>query len=416
MVVSLIVILVVVAILVDYLRSYLRLRALGVPFDLGGLGGVLPVFSALTRPTGLPLVYRLPYFVFRLDSIYDDVLRRQGNGGLRAMKRAIGTPITIVSADWEVNKHVLEHVEVYQKGPVLRQCAMPLLGDGIFNVDGAQWLEQRKAASFMFAKRELKTMVDVFLRHFEELDGHLREGEPVEFQALASNYTLDCFCELAFGIDTGALRGKSAFGSAFNEAQAGTLGRFVFYPWWKVLPSFVFPHERILKSAVAALDEIIFSLIRERRSDSQLSQRTDLLSRLLQHDSFCDDRYVRDAVLNFILAGRDTTAQTILWATYLLSTNPDVRERVEAEARAVEGPLCFESLKSLPYIERFIYETLRLYPPVPGDPKQAAVDDVLPGGVQVYAGEVVLWSQNIMGRQERYFPNPLKVDPDRWLG
>jgi hypothetical protein len=236
-----------------------------------------------------------------MDTMYDDVARLQGNDGLRAIKRAFGAPVAIISADWAVNKYVLENVDKYSKGEFLRESMFPLLGDGIFNVDGAKWLEQRKAASFMFAKRELKAMVGVFVRHFAGLDRLLEDGRPVEFQALASAYTLDCFCELAFGLDTGALRGESVFGTAFNDAQAATLQRFVFFPWWKWLPSFVFPHERRLCTSVAKLDAIIFALVRERRQDPELAKREDLLSRLLQNDGFCDDRYVRDAVLNFIL-------------------------------------------------------------------------------------------------------------------
>jgi cytochrome P450 len=53
----------------------------------------------------------------------------------------------------------------------------------------------------------------------------------------------------------------------------------------------------------------------------------------------------------------------------------------------VQGALSYSTLKGLPYTEHFIYEVLRLYPPVPSDPKQVMQDDVLPGGVQVYAGE-----------------------------
>jgi cytochrome P450 len=87
---------------------------------------------------------------------------------------------------------------------------------------------------------------------------------------------------------------------------------------------------------------------------------------------------------------------------YVLAENPDVRDRVEAsaglcsfvvlkcvqaECGALQGVLSYSTLKNLPYTEHFIYEVLRLYPPVPSDPKQVVQDDVLPGGVQVYAGE-----------------------------
>ncbi len=64
--------------------------------------------------------------------------------------------------------------------------------------------------------------------------------------------------------------------------------------------------------------------------------------------------------------------------------HPSLRQ---AECGALEGPLSYSALKSLPYAEHFIFEVLRLYPPVPSDPKEVMEDDVLPGGVQVYKGE-----------------------------
>lgn len=117
-----------------------------------------------------------------------------------------------------------------------------------------------------------------------------------------------------------------------------------------------------------------------------------------------------------MIAGRDTTAQTLLWSTYLLSLpeNKEVLEKVKREA-SFEGDLSYANIQSLPYIEHFIYESLRLYPPVPSDPKTVVEEDVLPGGVRVYPGERIIWTQNVMGRSERFFDKPLEVRPDRWI-
>ena len=137
----------------DYLNTWRRMRQLGISFKLG-----------------FPLVYRLPFFLKHFEDLYDIVLEEMGTETLRANKRSFLGPIMIISANPEVNKHILEHVEVYEKGNLLRECMYPLLGDGIFNVDGPMWLEQRKAASFMFAKRELVKMTDVFVKHFSNLE------------------------------------------------------------------------------------------------------------------------------------------------------------------------------------------------------------------------------------------------------
>ena len=117
-------------------------------------------------------------------------------------------------------------------------------------------------------------------------------------------------------------------------------------------------------------------------------------------------------MLNFILAGRDTTAQTIMWGMYLLSINEDICEKLYNEVKDVN--IEYDELKDLKYTENFINEVLRLYPPVPTDGKSAIDHDVLPNGVRVHPAQTVAWLQNEMGRMKRYFPEPLKVIPERW--
>lgn len=73
-----------------------------------------------------------------------------------------------------------------------------------------------------------------------------------------------------------------------------------------------------------------------------------------------------------------------------LPENKEVFEKVKEEAN-FEGELTYENLQSLPYIQHFIYETLRLFPPVPSDPKTVVKEDVLPGGIRVYPGGLLVF-------------------------
>lgn len=110
--------------------------------------------------------------------------------------------------------------------------------------------------------------------------------------------------------------------------------------------------------------------------------REDILSRFIleseRDPETMNDRYLRDIVLNFLIAGKDTTANTLSWFFYMLCKNPLVQDKVAHEiiellewakednniehfaARLTEG-----AIEKMHYLHAAISETLRLYPAVP---------------------------------------------------
>ncbi len=98
---------------------------------------------------------------------------------------------------------------------------------------------------------------------------------------------------------------------------------------------------------------------------------------------------------HLVIAGRDTTAQTLSWCFWEIAQNPEVYRKLREEAIAVcgDGPASYEKLKDLKYATAVFNETLRIHPNVPNSQKLALEDCVLPGtGVKVYAGQRVQWS------------------------
>lgn len=107
------------------------------------------------------------------------------------------------------------------------------------------------------------------------------------------------------------------------------------------------------------------------------------------------DKSLRDVVLNFVIAGRDTTATTLAWAIYMIMTHETVAKKLYLELKKLEedrakeegvtlnnhhkedqesfnqraaqfaGLLNYDSLGKLYYLHAVITETLRLYPAVP---------------------------------------------------
>lgn len=110
--------------------------------------------------------------------------------------------------------------------------------------------------------------------------------------------------------------------------------------------------------------------------------------------------------MNFLVAGRDTTAQGLTWQFYSLMANPRVmRNLVQEIDHVLQGStenMTYEVLQNgMPYAKAVFHETLRLHPPVPKNIKQAVADDVLPDGTRVYAGDFIGFSNWCMGRNKK---------------
>lgn len=179
----------------------------------------------------------------------------------------------------------------------------------------------------------------------------------------------------------------------------------------------------------------------------------DILSRFIElgeaggdegGGSFGDDKSLRDVVLNFVIAGRDTTATTLSWFTYMAMTHPAVADKLRRELAAFEDErareegvaladaageasfaarvaqfaslLSYDAVGKLVYLHACVTETLRLYPAVPQDPKGIVEDDVLPDGTKVRAGGMVTYVPYSMGRMEyNWGPDAASFRPERWL-
>ncbi len=130
------------------------------------------------------------------------------------------------------------------------------------------------------------------------------------------------------------------------------------------------------------------------------------------------DKYLRDVFMNLLVAGRDTTSQTLHWLMYHLATNPEVQERLYEEIKEKVGeaePVWKEHTDgALPYLVAVIKETLRMSPPVPSDPKQASKSTVLPGTkTRISKGTIFDWCQQTSSFNEMLFYEPKKFKPGK---
>ena len=179
------------------------------------------------------------------------------------------------------------------------------------------------------------------------------------------------------------------------------------------------PVERTVGKAVRALDGVIERVIEQRRNDA--GKQHDLLQMLLDGADPENDgarltsREVRDELVTFLLAGHETTSNTLAWALYLLAKNPSVMREAQAEIDAVLGKrdATQADIDGLVLVDRILKETMRLYPPAYILARRA-IKDTRVGTYDVPAGsEVVLWIY-FTHRDPRWWPNPSAFDPSRF--
>ena len=130
-----------------------------------------------------------------------------------------------------------------------------------------------------------------------------------------------------------------------------------------------------------------------------------------------DGANIRYQLINFLVAGHETTSGALSFALYYLSRHPDVYARARAEVDQVWGAderPDFELIAKLRYVRRVFDEALRLQPTVPGYYRAAREDTVLAGIYPMRKGDWVLALTPVLHRDPRWGPDPDEFDPDRF--
>jgi cytochrome P450 len=204
------------------------------------------------------------------------------------------------------------------------------------------------------------------------------------------------------------------------EAVAATLKvvHRLFMPGAGALWKLPLPATRRFDDAIGRSDALIYGMIRERRAAS--GQRSDVLSALIRagggNGQPLDDRQVRDELVTLLFGGRGDLAQATTWAWHLLSAHPHVERRWHDEIDGLLGGSAptADDLPRLPYTRALFWEVLRLYPPGWVFVREVAMDYEL-GDFVIRPGASIMISPLVTHRDPRYWADPLRFEPDRWL-
>ncbi len=304
------------------------------------------------------------------------------------------------------------------------------LAPGVFGVNGDAWRRQRRMVMAGFdpvhVKRYFPSLLTVAQRLAGRWDKAAQQGLSIDLQADLMRYTVDAIAGLAFGAEVNTLESDGdviqqhldkIFPALFKRILAPV-------PIWRFVKSAADRQlERSMVEVNAAVDGFIEQARARMRADPGLREHPrNLLEAMLaaadKPDSGIDDSQVAGNVLTMLLAGEDTTANTIAWMIHLLWRNPQALANAIDEVRRVVGDAqspTLEQVTQLEFVEACAHETMRLKPVAPQLPLQT-LHDMTIGDVHVPGGTVVISMLRRDSVSENHLPRAAAFEPERWLG
>ena len=285
-------------------------------------------------------------------------------------------------------------------------------GEGLLTNEGESWLRQRRLSAPAFHRERVSSYAQTMTHYARQMVSNWREGEAFDVHQQMMQLTLQIVVRALFNVEA---EETAEISDALNLIMGNTTGvRILLPPIARFIPT---PRMISFQRAVARMDSTVYKIIAQHRANT--ADSGDLLSMLMavrdEDGSRMSDKQLRDEVLTFLIAGHETTALTLTWTWYLLAQHPEFEAKLHAELDRVLGGRDpeFSDLSALPYTERVIKESMRLYPPA-WSLARTVISDFELRGYTIPAGANVIMSQWIMHRHPNYFPDPEKFDPDRW--
>lgn len=313
----------------------------------------------------------------------------------------------------QVHEVLVTHADRFRKGPVL-QRARVVLGDGLLTSDADTHYRHRRLVQPAFHSKRITGYAGTMIEQAATTTERWVPGVPIDVHAETVRITLASAGRTLLGTDV-----EDHDVATVEHALADLLSAYklAFLPFGWRLQAMPFGPAKRLHRGRDALHGLVDRVVAQRRADR--SDAGDLLSALVHGDGSerLSDSEIRDHAATLLLAGHETTANALAFAFHLLADAPDVEKRVHAEVDEVLGaddrprP---EHADQLPFCRAVISEALRLYPPAWLMGREATADCPVNGNT-VGPGELALLSQWVTHRDARWWPDPERFLPDRWL-
>nr|ARN17935.1 cytochrome P450-12 [Cephus cinctus] len=392
-------------------------------------------------PVAWPFLGNAYYFIGKNEDILNKIIKLM-NTYPSPLRFWLGQRLFFAVYDAEEMKTVFLSPKTIEKED-LYKFARPWLGTGLFTAPASKWRVHRKLILPTFNQKILESFVEVFSAQSQIMVKNMEvevDGEEFDIFNYISLCTLDIICETAMGV---AVKAQTERNSRYVESAKRAF-EVIFTRMFKIWlhPDIIFNHTQLgadQRTCVEYLHSLTNDVIQKKKQtfhpvngkiansevvENQPNQRKaflDLLMELSNNGTKFTDEELREEVDTMMIAGNDTTATVNCFALLMMANFPEIQDRVYQELYDIYGmddpddsPIKHEDLHRMEYLERVIKETLRLFPVGPILVRRV-IDDLNIGTHTLPKGSSVVLGIFHVHRSEKYWPDPLKFDPDRFL-
>jgi cytochrome P450 len=367
--------------------------------------------------TGVPVFILLDRYLKGVSPIY---------------KLCLGPRSIVVISDAIAAKAILKsQVGVYDKG-ILAYILKPIMGKGLIPADPVTWKTRRKAIKPGFHKRWLAQMMDLYSTVSRRLVADLvtKNGMVVDMQERYCSASLDIIGKAVFGYEFGSITKESpvikAVYAVLREAERRASS---IVPYWE-LPNGNTEFEGHMSKLDDVLNRLVQEGLQQIEDEGEMDADNNSLLRFLveMRGQEVTTTQLRDDLMTLLIAGHETTAATLTWATYEL-TKPENKELLATVEKEIDDVLGdntspdIDDVKNMPCVRYCIAEALRLYPAPPLLIRRSLKKDRIPaageafkGGIEMQPGQDIMINTWSMHRNKDVWGEDAeKYNPMRFL-
>ena len=304
--------------------------------------------------------------------------------------------------------------------------------NGVFSAEGERWRKMRKISSkglnMAHIQNFFPSISKITGRLLNLLDNYAQSAEPLEIKEILMRYTVDVTSELIFGIDMNTLeKGSDAIQEDLNIVLPGFMRRvFSPVPYWKYIkPPIEKRYEQALKRVKDEIRRCISITEQRMEEDRNLHVNpTNFMEAMLSKNpeekepkNISENDIIANS-FNMLLAGEDTTANSLAWAIVFMANNSQVQQNAQKEADRLlvnnDHIVRYEDTRNYNYINAINLEALRIRGAVPFL-DFAANHDTEVHGFSIPKDTKVICLTRGPGLDSQHFPSPEKFNPDRWI-